>query len=116
MIFAPEALIPKIERLSPANNLAADLLSHRVEQPCSSRCLPFTAILYVGVHALQSVLREPSSHLVSGFARLLQIVLSMAVDVGWKSVLILLVWSCIDYFLTWRKTESDLRMRREELR
>jgi len=37
-------------------------------------------------------------------------------EVGWKSGLILLAWSGIDYYLTWQKMESDLRMSRQDVR
>ena len=30
--------------------------------------------------------------------------------------MVLLVWSLVDYFLTWRKNENDLRMSRDELK
>jgi flagellar biosynthetic protein FlhB len=33
-----------------------------------------------------------------------------------KAGVIMLAWSGVDYFLTWRKMESDLKMSREELR
>jgi len=51
-----------------------------------------------------------------GLRSLSAFMFSMIIEVGWKSGLILLAWSAIDYFLTWSKLEGDLKMSREELR
>jgi flagellar biosynthesis protein FlhB len=40
----------------------------------------------------------------------------LLLGVGWKSALILLAWSGIDYLLAWQKMEGDLRMSRQEVR
>jgi flagellar biosynthetic protein FlhB len=37
-------------------------------------------------------------------------------EVAWKSSLVLLIWSFVDYFITWRKNENELRMSRDELK
>jgi flagellar biosynthesis protein FlhB len=41
---------------------------------------------------------------------------SMVFEVAWKAGLVLLVWSGVDYLLTWQKQEGDLRMTKEEIR
>jgi flagellar biosynthetic protein FlhB len=43
-------------------------------------------------------------------------VLSVVFEVAWKSSLVLLIWSFVDYFITWRKNEIELRMSRDELK
>jgi len=115
LIFAPEALIPKIERLSPAQKLG-QIFSLTGLSTLLKSLLPFAAIFYMGI----SVLREnwmkftlASTSNLWAFSRLL---LSTISEVAWKSSLVLLVWAFADYFLTWRKTESDLRMTREEVK
>ena len=40
----------------------------------------------------------------------------MGYDVGWKSSLVLIAWSGVDYMLTWMKMEGDLKMTREEIK
>ena len=78
--------------------------------------LPFSAILFVGV----SVLKEHWSQFVLASYLSRQVfaglVLGTVVEVGWKSVLVLLAWAGIDYLLAWRKMETELRMSRQELR
>jgi flagellar biosynthetic protein FlhB len=40
----------------------------------------------------------------------------MLFEVSWKSGMVLLGWSSVDYFLLWRKSEGDLKMSRQEIR
>jgi len=115
MVFAGEALAPKFERLSPAKKLQ-QMFSLTGLSGLLKSLLPFGAILLVGIQVVQShweALQRASFLNVHAFSALL---LALLVEVGWKSTLILLVWSGIDYFLTWRKMEGDLRMTRQELR
>jgi flagellar biosynthetic protein FlhB len=78
--------------------------------------LPFTAMLYLGI----GVFRQHWSEIVMASALDLRaftsLVFKLAFEVGWKSLLVLLVWAGVDYFLTWRKLEGDLRMSRQEVR
>jgi flagellar biosynthetic protein FlhB len=115
MVFAGEALAPKFTRLSPAKKLQ-QMFSLAGLSGLLKSLLPFGAILFVGISALQSHWEEllrTSFVSLHAFGALL---LAMLLEVGWKSALILLAWSGIDYFLTWRKMEGDLRMTRQELR
>ncbi len=114
-VFAVGGLLPKMERLSPAKKLQ-QMFSLTGLSSLLKSLLPFTAILFVGVHELQS---HWGTIVCTSFLDLracCRLMLSMAVEVGWKSALILLGWSGVDYFLTWRKMEGDLRMSRQELR
>jgi flagellar biosynthetic protein FlhB len=40
----------------------------------------------------------------------------MLLEVLWKSGLVMLVWSGVDYLLLWFKSESDLKMSKQEIR
>jgi flagellar biosynthetic protein FlhB len=40
----------------------------------------------------------------------------MLKEVCWKSGLILLVWSAVDYFFLWMKSESDLKMSKQDIK
>jgi len=115
MVFASESLAPKAERLSPAKKLQ-QMFSLTGLSGLLKSLLPFGAILFVGV----SVLEERWDTIVRASYldrhTFTALVLSSIVEVGWKSALILLFWAGIDYFLTWRKMEGDLRMTRQELR
>ena len=41
---------------------------------------------------------------------------SMVLELTWKSGLVLLVWSVVDYVLTLRKMQSDMKMTKQEVR
>lgn len=113
--IAPEALSLKFERFNPSSKLGQMFSAAGLSNVMKS-LLPFAAIAWVGVqcivghwlglvHAAYFNIREMSSMLGS-----------MAMEVGWKSALILLAWSGVDYALTWQKLNSDLKMTREEVR
>lgn len=115
VVFAVDGLLPKMERLSPAKRLQ-QMFSLTGLSGLLKSVLPFAAILSVGVHELHSywgtIVYTSFLDLRAGC----RLMLTMAMEVGWKSALILLGWSGIDYFLTWRKMEGELRMSRQELR
>jgi len=115
LVFAPEALAPKIGRLSPAQKLS-QMFSLTGLSGLLKSLLPFAAIGYVGFAAI----REHWIAIViasnTGLVRFSHFLLTVIFEVTWKSALVLLVWAVVDYFLTWRKSEGDLRMSREELR
>jgi flagellar biosynthetic protein FlhB len=78
--------------------------------------LPFAVILYLGVNVVIANWARMILTANSGLWGTSRFVLSMVFELTWKCCLVLLIWSVIDYFLVWRKTESDLRMTRDEMR
>ena len=115
MVFAADGLQPKFDRLSPAKKLQ-QMFSLAGLSGLLKSLLPLAAIAAVGVGALHDhwgELERASFLSLPGLAALL---LAMTIEVGWKSALILLAWSGIDYLLAWRKLEGELRMTRQELR
>lgn len=115
LVFAPEVLIPKPERLSPGQKLG-QMFSLTGLSGLLKSLLPFAAIAYFGVSALQEhwarIILASNTSLWT-YARFL---LSLLSEVAWKSGLVLLVWALVDYFLTWRKTENDMKMSQQEIR
>jgi len=115
LVFAPEALIPKIERLSPAQKLG-QIFSLTGLSGLLKSLLPFAAIGYLGF----AVIRQNMGAIVvasnTGLWRFVSFLLTVIFEVAWKSALGLLVWSMVDYFLAWRKAEGDLKMSKEEMR
>lgn len=115
LVFSPEGLTPKVERLSPATKLK-QMFSLTGLSGLLKSLLPFAAILYLGI----GVFRQHWSEIVLGSALELRtftsLVFKMAFEVTWKSLLVLLAWGGVDYFLTWRKLEGDLRMSKQDLR
>jgi flagellar biosynthetic protein FlhB len=114
-IFAPEALSLKFERLSPATRFGQIFSLTSVSSVLKS-LLPFAAIAWVGYACIRSHWLEiiASSYVdARAFAR---IVGELILEVCWKSGLILLVWSAVDYLLLWRKSEGDMKMSKQEIR
>ena len=114
-VFAPEALALKFERLSPGNRLQ-QLFSLAGLSTILKSLIPFAAIIWVGVASVQSrwgAILASSSADARQFAGLLSTIL---IEVCWKSGLILLVWSGVDYILLWWKNEGDLKMSRQDIR
>jgi flagellar biosynthetic protein FlhB len=113
--FAPEALAPKIERMSPAGKLK-QMFSLAGLSGLLKSLLPFAVIVWIGIvtvtnhwgaiiHSSELTARSYASFLVSVMAELI-----------WKSGLVLVAWSAIDYILVWVKLEGDLKMSRQDLK
>jgi len=115
LVFAPEALAPKIGRLSPAQKLG-QIFSLTGLSGLLKSLLPFAAIAYLGVASIREHLGAILIASNTGLWALGRFLLTIIFEVAWKSALVLLVWASVDYFLTWRKAEGDLKMSREELR
>lgn len=115
IVIAPEALQPKLERLSPANKIK-QLFSLTSVSSLLKSLIPGTFILYL---AIQVGIREwpriafSANRNVNGIAAL---GLSAAFEIGWKGALIMLAWAGIDYMLVRQKFEGDLMMSREDIR
>jgi flagellar biosynthetic protein FlhB len=115
LVFAPEALSPKFERISPAAKLK-QMFSLVGLSGMLKSLLPFTAIAYIGVSVLQRHWGEMAGSSYLGASQLFRFLQALLVELGWKSGAVLLVWAGVDYFLNWRKLESDLRMTQQEIR
>jgi len=114
-IFAPEALSPKFERFSPAAKLQ-QMFSLTGLSGLLKSLLPVAAIAYIGAAVLRQHWDEMARSSYLGLRGFFQMVSGLLLEVGWKSGVVLLAWSAFDYFLNWRKLESDLRMTRQEMR
>jgi flagellar biosynthetic protein FlhB len=114
-VFAPESLAFKAQRMSPAAKLGQMFSLTAIGNVLKS-LLPFAAIVWAAVACLRSHWGQilDSSYIGSrGFVVLMG---SMVLEVGWKSGLVLLVWSGADYLILWFKSEGDLKMSRQEIR
>jgi flagellar biosynthetic protein FlhB len=114
-VFAPEALSPKPERISPANKLQ-QMVSLAALSTVLKSLLPFSAIGWIGYACIRT---HWSQMLLSSYVDARQfatLISSILVEIGWKSCLVLLAWGAMDYALQWRKNESDLKMSREDLK
>lgn len=115
LVFAPEALSPKFDRLSPASRLE-QLVSLTALSAVLKSLLPFAAIAWVGyacVHSRWDQILLSSYRDIHGITTLWT---SMLLEIIWKSGLVLVAWAAVDYLLLWRKNEGDLKMSRQEVR
>jgi flagellar biosynthetic protein FlhB len=114
-VFAPEALSFKFERLSPPDRLR-QLVSLSAVSTILKSLLPFSAIAWVGIASIRAhwtYIVTSTSVDARGFIRLIGGIL---LELFWKSGLILLVWSGVDYMLLWLKSEGDLKMSRQDIK
>jgi flagellar biosynthetic protein FlhB len=114
-VFSAEALAPNLERMSPAKKLG-QMFSVAGLAPAAKSLIPFSVLLYLGItilsrdwgmflHAAQMPPRQ-----------LGQLAYEAVLEICWKSTLVLLLWSGIDYLLQRQKLERDLRMSKQDLR
>jgi flagellar biosynthetic protein FlhB len=115
MNFAPEALALKFERFNPVSKLG-QIFSPMGLSNLLKSLLPFSAILWVAVNAVRSHW-ETMTHASSlGLRPFASFVGSVMLELTWKSGVILLAWSAVDYFLTMKKMDSDMKMTKQEVR
>jgi flagellar biosynthetic protein FlhB len=113
--FAPGALAFKPERFNPASKLG-QIFSPVGLSNLGKSLLPFSAILWITVNTVRAHW-ETMTHASSlGLRPFASFVGSMIIELTWKSGLVLIAWSGVDYFLTLRKMENDLKMTKQEVR
>jgi flagellar biosynthetic protein FlhB len=78
--------------------------------------LPFAAITWVASSILQSNWQTMIHSSNLGLKPFASFVGSIVLELTWKSGLILLVWAVVDYVLTLKKMDSDMRMTKQEVR
>jgi flagellar biosynthetic protein FlhB len=115
LVFAPEALAPKPERMSPAAKLK-QMFSLAGLSGLLKTLLPFGVIVWIGVSTITKhweTVIHASEFGVRTFASFLASVMG---EMVWKCGLVLVAWSGIDYLLVRQKLEGDLKMSRQDLR
>jgi flagellar biosynthetic protein FlhB len=115
LVFAPEALAFKPEKLSPANKLK-QMFSLTGLSGILKSLIPFGFIAWIGISTVEknwhSVIQssDVSVRPYTGFLA------NTMWQLCWKAGLVLVCWSAVDYLLVWRKLEGDMKMSREDLR
>jgi len=113
--FAPGALALKFDRFNPASKLGQIFSPVGLSNLLKS-LLPFGAILWIAessVRANWEAMVHASSLGLRPFASLVG---SMVLELTWKAGLVLLAWSAVDYVLTMKKMDSDMKMTKQEVR
>ncbi len=113
--LAPSALAPKFDRFSPASRMG-QIFSLTSLSSLLKSLIPFAIILLLGIGTLRSHWSELVRSSEFDVQALASLVASLALNISWKAALVLLAWSGVDYGLTWRRNESQLRMTKEEVK
>jgi flagellar biosynthetic protein FlhB len=113
--FAPEALAWKFNRLSPVSKLG-QLFSPMGLSNLLKSLLPFSAMMWIVVIVMRSHWGAMVHASSLGPRMFTNLVGSMIFELTWKSGLVLVAWSAVDYLLTLKKINSDLKMSKQEVR
>ena len=115
LVFAPSALMPRLNRLSPASRLG-QLFSLSAVSRLLKSLLPAAAIVWVALSLLARDWTQLGALLHGSRGALIAFAAARIFELSWKTALILLVWSAADYlFERWRH-ENELKMSRQDLR
>ncbi len=113
--FAPEALALKFDHFNPASRLGQIFSPVGLSNLLKS-LLPFGVILWIVIGVTESHWNIIVHAAGLGLRSFTSFVGTMVFEVSWKAGLVLLTWSGVDYVLTLKKLESDLKMTKQEVR
>lgn len=113
--FAPQALSLKFDRLNPASKLGQIFSSLAINNLLKS-LIPFGALVWIAYSAIMAKWGLIIHAGTMGTGPIASILGSMVFEITWKSCLVLLAWSAVDYVFTWRKIQNDLKMTKQEVR
>jgi flagellar biosynthetic protein FlhB len=114
LVFAPTSLLPNLSRISPAARMK-QLFSINALRSLLKSLLPAGAVFYIGFACLRRdwpalmVLSARNARGVSSFMA------GRVFEIAWKSALVLLLWSFLDYLFERRHLSSELMMSRQEM-
>ena len=115
LVFAPEALAFKPEKLSPANKLK-QMFSLTGLSGILKSLIPFAVIGWIGISTIQKSWHTVVQASDVTFRPYAGFLASTMWKMCWKAGLVLVCWAGVDYMLVWRKLEGDLKMSRQDLR
>ena len=113
--LAPQAMAFKPQRLDPSSRIGQIFSLTGLSNVLKS-LLPFAVIGWIGENCLQThwgMVVRASAFGIRGMASVLG---SMIGEFGWKACLVLLLWAGVEYGLTWKKMEGDLKMSKDEIK
>jgi len=114
-VVAAGALAPQWSRLSPGHKLR-ELISAQAVASLLKSLLPAAAVCYLGFAALA---RDWGQLVTSGHTTLptsAQWLGRHLLEIGWKSALVMVGWSGLDYLVQRYRHEQHLRMTKQEVR
>jgi flagellar biosynthesis protein FlhB len=114
-VFAPEALSFQFNRLNPADRLK-QMVSPAALSTILKSLLPFGAIVWIGAATIRAHWNEILGSSYADGRQFAGLIGSILLQLFWKSGLVLVIWSGVDYLLLWWKNEGDLKMSRQDLK
>lgn len=115
LVFAPESLAFKPEKLSPANKLK-QMFSLAGLSGILKSLVPFSVIAWIGISTVQKNWQTVIHTSDVGVRPYSAYLANTMWQLCWKAGLVLICWSAVDYMLVWRKHEGDLKMSHQDLR
>jgi flagellar biosynthetic protein FlhB len=115
LVFAPEALALKPERMNPAAKLK-QMFSLAGLSGILKSLVPFAIIIWIGISTITKHLDTVVHASELGVRAYAGFLVSVMGELVWKSGLVLVSWSGIDYLLVRQKLEGDLKMSRQDLK
>jgi len=114
-VFAPDALVPKFDRLNPAKNLGQIFSISGLSRLLRS-LIPGGGIIFIAYSLIQRELPEITHVARMGSGHLLTKLAALWFELSWKCGLVLLAWSAADYGFQWWSHERSLRMSKQEIK
>ena len=112
-VLSVDPLLPKLSRLSPANNLS-NLFSVAGLGRMLKSLVPVVVMLLVAVSVARRDWMDIVASSRADLHPLLAWISGRLFELAWKCCLVLLAWSVADYFLQRRQLENSLKMTRQE--
>src|ERR1700723_2352776 len=106
-VFAPEALSFQFNRLNPADRVK-QMFSLSALSTILKSLLPFTAIAWIGAATVRAHWTDILGCAYVDARRFASLNSGILIQLIWKSPLVLLVWSVVDYLLLGGKNEGDV--------
>ena len=115
LVFAPEALQIKPERMNPAGKLK-QMFSLAGLSGILKSLLPFGIIVWIGISTITKHWETVVHTSELGVRAYASFLVSVMGELVWKSGLVLVGWAAVDYLLVWQKNEGDMKMSRQDLK
>ncbi len=115
LTFSAESLAPKLERIGPGSRLR-QIFSLLTVSSLLKSLVPGIVITILLVTLLSRDWRLITTASASPFGKSVSLLGNLLLEFAWKSALVMLVWSAVDYVLARQKLEGELRMTKEEVR
>src|ERR1700679_2936414 len=115
LVFAPEALQFKPERMNPAAKLK-QMVSLAGLSGILKSLLPFGIIVWIGISTVTKHWESVVHTSELGVRAYTSFLVGVMGELVWKSGLVLVAWAGVDYLLVWQKLEGDLKMSRQDMK